>query len=96
MLDRFRLRTDAPVEEIARKREAVFALLRAATLVQPTRAVLERASQPLPTPLGTLDAIHLATALVWREVRGENLVIATHDGELGLAARACGLSVIGL
>jgi predicted nucleic acid-binding protein len=95
-LDRFRLRSGAPVDEWARHRETVFALLRAIRIVLPTQAILDRATQALPAPLGTLDAIHLATALVWRESRGEDLVFATHDAALGLAARASGFAVIGL
>ena len=95
-LDRLRLRHGIADEEIAAQREAVFALLREAHVVEPTATVLARASQPTPTPLGTLDAIHLATALLWMESRGRDLVMATHDAALGLAARACGLPVIGL
>ncbi|MEK7408452.1 MAG: type II toxin-antitoxin system VapC family toxin [Acidobacteriota bacterium] len=59
--------------------------------VQP--AILERASGPLPTPLGTLDAIHLATALCWMEMNSEPLCLVTHDRQLAVAARACGLDV---
>ena len=59
------------------------------------RPILARASDPFPTPLGTLDALHLATALVWRERMRQPLVMATHDGGLALAARAFGLEVLG-
>lgn len=65
-------------------------------VVEPTRPVLARAAQPFPTELGTLDAIHLATALLWRERAGVDLVMATHDVALGTAARASGLSVVGV
>ena len=37
--------------------------------------------------LGTLDAIHLATALLWKEMRRVNLVMATHDEALALGAQ---------
>jgi hypothetical protein len=30
-------------------------------------ALLSRASEPLPMPQGTPDAINLATALIWRD-----------------------------
>ncbi|PWB76689.1 MAG: hypothetical protein C3F15_04755 [Holophagae bacterium] len=60
-----------------------------------TRPVLARASQPMPTSLGTLDAIHLATALMWAEQAGSPLVMATHDRLLATAARASGLRVVG-
>jgi hypothetical protein len=55
-----------------------------------------RAAQPMPTELGTLDAIHLATALLRRETAGADLVMATHDAALGFAARAYGLPVVGV
>ncbi|MGH7527943.1 MAG: type II toxin-antitoxin system VapC family toxin, partial [Gemmatimonadales bacterium] len=71
-------------------------LLDAVELLQVAPRVLRRAADPFPTPLGTLDALHLATALAWREVHGAALVLATHDVELGLAAAACGLDVIGV
>lgn len=62
--------------------------------VQLDPAILARAGQ-LTGPLGTLDALHLATALTWGERDGVGVTLATHDPELGPAARACGLSVIG-
>lgn len=65
-------------------------------VVELTRSVLERAAQPLPTSLGTLDALHLVTALLWRERRGADVVMATHDEALGIAAKAAGLRVVGL
>jgi len=56
--------------------------------------ILSRAGQ-LAGPLGTLDALHLATALAWKERLGEALVMATHDPELSVAAAAHGIDVIG-
>ncbi len=43
----------------------------------------------------SVDAIHLATALLWREHSGGDIVMATHDVALAMAARACGLTVVG-
>ena len=64
-------------------------------VVELDAAVLDRASQPMPTELGTLDAIHLATALLWKEMTGTQITLATHDEALGLSAKAHGLSVVG-
>lgn len=58
--------------------------------------MLSRAALPLPTTLGTLDAIHLATAALWREHQSAEIAMATHDEALATAARASGLSVIGM
>lgn len=94
-LDRLRLAQGLGDAEIAIRREAVFRLLEALEVVELTRPVLARASQPLPTALGTLDAIHLATALLWKDRSGADLVMATHDDALATAARASGLRVLG-
>jgi predicted nucleic acid-binding protein len=94
-LDRLRLAAGLADAEIAVRREAVFRLLEAVEVVAPDRTVLQRAAQPLPTSLGTLDAIHLATALLWREASGLDVVMATHDGALATASRATGLRVVG-
>ena len=94
-LDRLRLRTGLADRDLARRREAVFRLLESLEVVEVTAPVLARAAQPLPTELGTLDAIHLATALLWREHNGGDIVMATHDVALATAALACGLAVVG-
>jgi predicted nucleic acid-binding protein len=94
-LDRLRLRTRLTDEVIARRREAVFQLMEYVELVDISNAVLERASQPFATELGTLDAIHLASALLWRETTGQDLVMATHNHALATAARSMGLRVAG-
>lgn len=94
-LDRLRLARGFADEMIAGQREAVFRLLEAMDVVELTHPVLSRAAQPLPTALGTLDAIHLATALLWKEQAGNDLSMATHDAALAVAAKASGLRVIG-
>ncbi|MBI3105602.1 MAG: PIN domain-containing protein [Candidatus Rokubacteria bacterium] len=94
-LDRLRLRANLSDRDLARRRAVVFRLLESMELIEVTAPVLARASQPVPTALGTLDAIHLATALLWSERIGAGLVMATHDVALGTAARACGLRVVG-
>ena len=38
------------------------------------------------------DAVHLATALVWRETLGEAVTVATYDRELSRGAQGSGLS----
>jgi predicted nucleic acid-binding protein len=95
-IDRLRLERHLTAEETAVRREAVFHVMEALELVELTSAVLRRAAQPMPAPLGTLDAIHFATADMWREARGGTLVMATHDRALALAARASGFRVVGV
>jgi len=94
-LDRLRLSEGIDDKDIAIRREAVFQLLDSIEIVELTRPILSRAAQPFATSLGTLDAIHLASALLWKESRGETLVMATHDVALSAASRASGLRVVG-
>ncbi len=94
-LDRLSLTGALRAGDAPARRAAVYEILGGVEIVDVTRAVLTRASQPLPAPLGTLDAIHLATALIWREEGEEAIAVATHDAALGLAARSMGLEVVG-
>jgi predicted nucleic acid-binding protein len=94
-LDRLRLLRRIGDAELSSRREAVLRVLARSEVVEIGRAVLQRAAQPLPTALGTLDAIHLATALHWREATRTELALATHDEALGVAARAHALRVLG-
>jgi predicted nucleic acid-binding protein len=95
-IDRLRLQGALTIEEAAARRRAVADWLEAIDLVLLRPLVLSRASEPLPTPLGTLDAIHLATALIWRERMGALPMMATHDTALGLAAQTFGFEVRGI
>lgn len=94
-LDRARLRANLSDSEIARRRSTILAIVDSLELVEIDLVVLDRAAQPMPTELGTLDAIHLASALLWKDATGIEPVMATHDAALGLAAEAHGLKVLG-
>ena len=93
-IDRARIQRGLADEEVALRRAAVLEAVDAMTLVALEPPVLERAAEPFPTMLGTLDAIHLASAWVVRN-RFEDLSLATHDRELAVAARALGFDVHG-
>ena len=95
-LDRLRLRNAIDDDDLSVRREAVYRLLEEIEIVEPTRPVLTRASLHLPIPICTLDATHLATAMLWRESSSADLVFATHDTALGVAARSSGFRVVGL
>jgi predicted nucleic acid-binding protein len=94
-LDRLRLRVKLADSEVAERRAKILELIASLEVVDIDAVVLDRAAQPMPTELGTLDAIHLATALLWKEMTAEGLTMATHDGALAIAAAAHGLPVIG-
>jgi predicted nucleic acid-binding protein len=94
-LDRLRLQGSLTAHEAATRRSILADWLEAVDLVLLREPILARACDPIPVPLGTLDALHLATALVWRERAQQTLVMATHDGGLALAARSFGFEALG-
>ena len=94
-IDRARIRLGVEDRRIAKYRADVLEAVDAFSLVALDSIVLERASEPFPTALGSLDAIHLASALLIRDDLA-GLAFATHDDELGTAARATGFQVHGM
>jgi len=96
VIDRARLGgsiDDEQVEHLHREARAVLAAMHVVSL---SDAILLRAAGPMPTTLGTLDAIHLATALEVSAARGPSVVLLTHDAQLARAGTASGLDVLGM
>lgn len=54
---------------------------------------LDRALQPFPVPLRTLDAIHLSTFL-FLQGRGLKLQLATYDKQLAKAAKTLSIPLV--
>ena len=75
--------------------EAVRALLARVAFVELDRRVLARALEPFPATVGTLDALHLASAVFLME-RGQDVALATYDAQLARAARAIGIGIFRL
>ncbi len=94
-IDRARVRFGLGDEEVFERRMAVKERLDAFEMVPLDASLLERAAEPFPSAVGSLDAIHLASALLARR-RYPDLALATHDGELAGAARAIGFPVLGV
>jgi predicted nucleic acid-binding protein len=95
VLDRIRLEGALDDAGLAAGHQQVARAERAFGVVRVTRAVLRRASLPMPTVTKTLDAIHLATAMIISERQRVDLVFATHDTQQSLAARALGFECVG-
>lgn len=94
-IDRARVRLGLADTQVANHRAEVLEAIEGIQLVMLDPVVLERASDPFPTLIGSLDAIHLASALLARE-SVEDLAFATHDTELAVAARSVGFAVHGV
>ena len=94
-IDRARIQLRLADDAVSRQRANVIDAIEGFSLVPLTAAVLDRAADPFPTLIGSLDAVHLASALLIRE-QYDGLLFATHDQELGLAARSMGFAVEGI
>lgn len=71
------------------------ALLMRVDLIEMTATVLARALEPFPTPIRTLDALHLSTIEYVRN-RRQTVELASYDNRLLATARALGISVAAL
>jgi hypothetical protein len=71
------------------------ALLIRVDLIEMTAVVLARALEPFPTPIRTLDALHLSTIEYVRS-RREMVELASYDTQLRAAAQALGISIAAL
>lgn len=94
-IDRNRLKAVLNDHEVAALASKAQELFQAVEFVELSPSILNRAAQSFLTPLGTLGALHLATALRLVELAKIELVFLTHDLELGLAARSLNFSVEG-
>ena len=98
VLDRLRLNGRDDEHSIDAKRRALNDILARLDFVQIDGRILEMAAAPLESVLGTLDAIHLATAAAYRATQPADeppIVFTTHDRALANAAAIAGFRVIG-
>jgi len=75
--------------------EAARRLVARLSFLELARPVLARALEPFPTPVRTLDAMHLASAEFIRE-RARDVALASYDERLLTGARALGLPIYDL
>ncbi len=96
VIDRLRLESLLVDKDVAQAHGYLRAIERTIGRIALTRVVLQRAALPMPTVVKTLDAIHLASALLLRERRNLSITFATHDDQQATAARALGFDSVGL
>lgn len=94
-LDRMRISLSLDEDDVSRRSAAIHRTLRRVRVIRFTGKISERAMQPFPTLLRTPDAIHLSSALLFRQEEAADLTFLTHDSEFARAARAMGFEVQG-
>ena len=96
VIDRCRLDGRIEDREVASLHAEARRVMQSVNVVPLSDTILVRAAEPMPTRLGTLDAIHLATAIELVQRLAIPAVLATHDMRLAQAARALGIDVCGV
>ncbi|MBI2345303.1 MAG: PIN domain-containing protein [Deltaproteobacteria bacterium] len=94
-IDRLRILNAWPNAEVVARIRALIAILAPVREIPIQPPILRRAADPFPTIVGTLDAIHIATALLTQEEVGKPLLFLTHDRTQGIAAEAAGMTAEG-
>jgi hypothetical protein len=83
--------TRARAQGLSSEDEAsVVHILRGVEFVELSRLALARAVEPFPSPLRTLDALHLSTAHFLRQ-QGKQVELASYDTRLLAAAHTLGI-----
>jgi predicted nucleic acid-binding protein len=94
-VDRLRLTHEISDTDVAQLVREIHVIHETFAIHPVTNQILQRASETFPTVVGTLDAIHLATALSTREIANVDYLL-THDSQLATAARSLGFEVMGM
>jgi predicted nucleic acid-binding protein len=72
--------------------DAAKVLLAFVALIDLTPLVLARALEPFPSPVRTLDGLHIATIEYLRR-RGDQIELASYDRKLVACAQALGIAI---
>lgn len=92
--DRIRMEGRIDDSQVASLREQIDLINETLILVPVSETVLARSSDSFPTVIGTLDAIHLSSALLLKPSVPFDLFL-THDKQLATAAQSFGFHVAG-
>ncbi|MDX1961087.1 MAG: type II toxin-antitoxin system VapC family toxin [Leptospiraceae bacterium] len=97
VLNRLRLEKEIDDQEFANLHKIFLEFYNTISVIEINQAVKQKSSEPFSTVIGTLDAIHLASALLLKEENKKlKILFLTHDNQLSTAAIAMGFDVEGL
>jgi predicted nucleic acid-binding protein len=96
VIDRLRLEGLLDDDGVSDAREELARIESAMAKIPLSRPVVERASLPMATVVKSLDALHLASAMLLRERLRIAFFFATHDPQQARAARALGFDCLGV
>lgn len=97
VLDRYRLENWLSDKELSQSKKNLNRIIEGLSIIEMGKSIKERASQSFPTIIGTLDSIHLATAILYKEeINISDLWFITHDKQQANCAGALGLDADGI
>jgi len=95
VLDRYRLENQITDAELAEVKQRFQRIVDGLHIIELSRSVKTRAAGSFPTVIGTLDALHLASLLIWRELASEErFLLLSADPHMLTCAAALGVSLI--
>ncbi len=94
-LDRMKRVLSIADDDIAERYAALHGAIRSLRIIKLTDDISQKACESFPIVLKTLDAIHLASALLWQQQEEADVLFLTHDEQLAKAALAMGFKVLG-
>ena len=94
VLDRYRLEGQLSDEDLTQVKQELQYVTDGLTILELSESVRIRAAGPFPTIIGTLDALHVASLLLWKEaVRDERVLLFSADQQMRTCAGALGIEV---
>lgn len=94
-LDRMQRVLSIAEDEIAVRYAALHCAIRSLRIIKLTDTISQKACESFPVILKTLDAIHLASAILWQQQEEVDILFLTHDEQLAKGALAMGFKVLG-
>jgi predicted nucleic acid-binding protein len=95
-LDRLRFENQYNDDEYMESRSLFLSAFKKISFIKLSNSIVESSCRPWGVPVKSLDSIHLASALQWKQSEEKNLVFLTHDRRLGNVAKSNGLDVSGI
>jgi predicted nucleic acid-binding protein len=95
VLDRYRLENQISDAELAEVKHNFQRIIDGLHIIELSRSVKKRAAGSFPTVISTLDAVHLASLLLWQDsVSEERFVLLSADQQMLTCATALGVSLL--
>ncbi|HUX42339.1 MAG TPA: type II toxin-antitoxin system VapC family toxin [Rectinemataceae bacterium] len=93
VLQRERLEGRLDDEHYSRLASLLASQLEDIDIIEMTEAVKRRAGESFPTIVGTLDALHLSSALILRDAEKVAISILSYDRQMTTCAKAMGFAL---